>query len=257
MTESYRKLRDCDIDSIPYVLRHESAQFTGRSIPDSHELDSSVAKWTADTANIADRYLVNPLPLPGECGPVIRGVIVNHDTSVYQERINLMLSGGVLDKLDQIAEPVILEIGGGYGSIALALLRIFPKAKYTICDLPECLLFSGSYLALAGEMDRVSLVPNYLFESLVKPIDLVINTLSMAEMSVHQVRVYGEGISRLIGHHGVFFEQNQDNSTTPLGCPRPTLGNYPAAHLREYFSSCVVIPPMGGTTQGEPHLWTN
>jgi putative sugar O-methyltransferase len=124
----------------------------------------------------------------------------------------------------------ILEIGGGYGALASALLATFPRCEYCICDLPESLLFSGLYLAMTREdgialrqvgdanglmAPRVNLTPNYLFDRLDGHFDLVINTLSMSEMSNHQIEHYARDISKLIGSTGIFFEQNQDNRHMP------------------------------------------
>jgi O-methyltransferase domain len=284
MNSCYHKFRCYGIDSVASVLRPLSWNFTGYN-DILYEIDRWVAKWEKDTFDLSDRHLVRPLPLPGEKGPVIRDVIVNHDTSVYQERINLMRISGVLDKLDRNPDATILEIGGGYGALALAILNMYPNARYVICDLPESLLFSGLYLALAGKTVEVSsnhvefpikpgvtLVPNYLFHLLrdsTLHVDLAINTLSMCEMSKYQVKVYAQGISRLIGTDGVFFEQNMDNSERLVGRAirrlflrradgSPLMTNYPKHHLWEWFSHYeTIVAPEMEITQGEPHLWTN
>ena len=58
----------------------------------------------------------------------------------------------------------------------------------------------------------VRFVPNYLADSLTEEFDLVINTLSMSEMSEYQVRKYIEVMKNSwLRNGGVLFEQNQDN----------------------------------------------
>lgn len=188
-------------------------------------------------------YLYRPLPISGERGPMIDGVIVNQDTFTYQNYINLMIP--TIDRLRQIRRPVIIEIGAGYGALALALHQALgDNTLYVICDLPEALMFSGVYLTLAmkhttvvsndndiGLKTGIMLLPNYLFhtlKSLNGSVDLVVNTLSMSEMSEYQVSVYAEGIAKLIGKRGVFFEHNHDNQHLPgmINCKE---------HIEKYF----------------------
>jgi hypothetical protein len=97
---------------------------------------------------------------------------------------------------------------------------------------------------------------------------LVINTLSMSEMSEHQVRTYAVGISKLIGTHGAFFEWNQDNRhLVRKNIDRRVNGNDPMFnstdgadvtlinckdYLPEYFSTVRQIDD-----EGRCHLWSN
>jgi hypothetical protein len=149
----------------------------------------------------------------GEIGHDIDGVIVNYDTWAYQERIDLLHDSGALDRLSPTAR--VLEIGGGYGALGYWFKQAYPGCAYTIIDLPECLLFSGLYLGLSDVAFRA--VPNYAADALQEPFDLVINTLSMSEMSAEQVRHY-TGLMRKywLSEGGVFFEQNHDNRTIGL-----------------------------------------
>lgn len=177
----------------------------------------------------------------------------------------LLYEGGVLDKLRMAwKRPRILEIGGGFGAIASAVSDMVGAQEYVICDLPESLMFSGLYLKLTKPEASVSvigdryeqntgfrLLSNYKFDLLKgQHFDLVINTLSMSEMSPRQVDVYARGISSMIDETGVFFDQNADNRHMNL--------IYAKDHIAPHFAKrndllSAIAPHM----QGDPTLWSN
>lgn len=199
--------------------------------------DNNFKIWHYQKPMTPDEALFVPPPICGEVGLDLNGVIVNHDTVAYQERLLLLHKIGLLEflreKIDQDGVARVLEIGGGYGALARQIKQLLPQVAYTICDLPEAMYFSAPYLALAlpelethfandaaDSLDSaaaIHFVPNYAFPVVApgKRFDLVINTLSMSELSPHQVQTYGAMISRAIGGTGLFFEQNYDN--TPQG----------------------------------------
>jgi putative sugar O-methyltransferase len=197
----------------------------------------------------------------GEAGWWIDGVLLNNDTATYQERLSLLYAAGTLDRLAAKSQLRILEIGGGYGALASALTTGLPGCEYWICDLPESLLFAGLYLTLTGgpgaqlhgaapkPRPGINLLPNYFFQRLEGPFDLVINTLSMSEMSDYQVDEYGRAISSLIGTTGQFFEQNQDNRSIGL--------NYCKDHLDKHFARRTGIRVAFPVCNGAADIWEN
>jgi SAM-dependent methyltransferase len=286
---AYRLLRPLDWNEVR-LLRFRCQIFSGwnmlhrdivrlairatHPVPDDPELppeppDYLSAHWRVLTHDLPEHRRFRPPLALGELGwrhPDEPGIF-SYEICVYQERITLLHRAGVLDRLASLGRPPsILEIGAGYGALATALTQALPSAHYTICDLPESMLFSGLYLNLAarrhvtpmraigrGFPAAVELVPNYLFSAIAnsgRDYDLVINTLSMSEMSDYQIATYGHGIRRLLGDQGLFFDQNHNNRHVGLTDALDV--------LREIF-------PFGASidtgelpiTQGPARLWAN
>jgi hypothetical protein len=216
------------------------------------------------TARIPTDVIFSPPRFLGEIGWDVSGVIVNHDTCVYQERINLLYEAGVFDwlnkRLSSRGRLRVLEIGAGYGALAYKIKGLFPAADYWICDLPEALLFSVLYLSLSRPDCKAAIgeeapygftfIPNYQIEKISGKFDLVINTLSFSEMSEHQLRMYAQKVSELIDD-GFVFEQNQDNRHMGLPCVGDILHQYFA-----YSRPLVSMVPWP-VTQGIASLWAN
>lgn len=215
---------------------------------------------------LPERYLFKPPSMLGECGYSVNGTIVNRDTNGYQERINLIFESGIGNYLDSLLrqrdEIRILEIGGGYGAIAYWFKQAFPKASYSIVDLPECILFSRLYLTLTiPDMPTsfgldpaqygIRFIPNFMSEQLEESFDLVINTLSMSEMSAYQVERYVDLIKNVwVRDEGLFFEQNQDIRSIGL--------LFAEGIFASKFSERVNLHPEGlSYTNGYPNVWSN
>lgn len=221
-----------------------------------------VSRWNALTDGLPARFVYRPVHMLGELGCWHKGVILNEDTVAYQERLSLLYRSGVFAHLPK--RPRVLEIGGGYGALASAMLSAFPGCEYWICDLPESLLYSGLYLSLtradavrvqSGDLrpaTGVNLMPNYFFSRLDadrRGFDLVINTLSLSEMSAHQIECYASGVSQLIGHDGLFFEQNQDNRSVGLEDCKVTVA--------KHFAERRPISLNEGLIHGGADVWSN
>jgi len=192
---------------------------------DRSYVKASTVHWHFLADEMPEDLLFQPPLVLGECGWRVGEKLVSPDVVSMQEYINLMYEAGIFEHC--CSNPRVLEIGGGYGGLALALQRILKPRQYVICDLPESLLMSGLYLFFAqqvpvrllqetdGSADEnageLLLVPNYLFGRLAGEFDLIVNTLSMSEMTAHQASTYGAGLSRLLHPRGLFYEQNYDN----------------------------------------------
>jgi hypothetical protein len=285
--DAYRLLRTLAWDQVRH-LRLRCQTFTGFNllrmrtaegpstlpVPEEIELASepppeTLLQWRALTHNLPTERIYHPPCALGEIGWCVGDVIMNYETCVCQERVTLLHWSGVLDWLKDIGRPPrILEIGAGYGALAYALSSCFPACSYTICDLPESLLFSGLYLTLAGrrsvamvgDLERhpptglIELVPNYLFGNLAssrRTYDLAINVLSMSEMTEFQVENYGRGLARLLRPpNGLFFEQSHD--TPPVNLTST------ANVLAKAFPFCLNVAVPGlPITQGAARLWAN
>ena len=212
----------------------------------------------------------------GEIGWLWDGKIINSDTVSYLERLCLMEENGVLDWLNKRQRDNgtinIVEIGGGYGGLAYFLSLIFGEnLQYSIIDIPESLAFSAIYLTIllpqtghricsqatpvSGQSTPVfTYVPNTLCSLWIHEAptaDLVINTLSLSEMSDRQIEQYCKHISNIIGNTGIFFEQNhQSDHQGP--------GGIPPAHFKN-LKKCKsdILGDNYPQRRGQANLWVN
>src|SRR5262245_9322724 len=103
----------------------------------------------------------------------------------------------------------VVEIGGGYGEIARLWVTntVAPAERYIIADIPESLFFAEVALRsefgdIVGYFDghdpgtRILLVPLPYLDQFDKPVDLVINTGSMQEMTDAWIDFYIDWLSR-------------------------------------------------------------
>tara|TARA_Y100000768_G_scaffold386625_1_gene375498 strand:- start:2755 stop:3699 length:945 start_codon:yes stop_codon:yes gene_type:complete len=133
--------------------------------------------------------------------------------------------------LSKISNPVICEIGGGYGSLARMICSKH-KCKYILIDLPEANLLSGYYLnehfSNKGKkilyfsdlkkdilsqndiehFDIIIIPPNIEFSHDLS-IDLFINTRSMMEMTKNTIQQYFHLIQNNIHNDGYFLNINR------------------------------------------------
>ncbi len=211
----------------------------------------------------------------GEIGWAFEGTLINDDTYGYQQILCLMYENGIFDLLsDRLAKNGMLrivEIGGGYGALAHHLTNIFEsKVQYSIIDIPESLAFSGVYCGTVNDGVEINMVsadevfelreePGFAFipnnfiprlDQKNEPVDLCINTLSLAEMSPDQVELYCSLISRFIGTTGLFFEQNRQTNELGLAYTFPKYFK----NLRQCQTNLLNNYPE---KRGEANIWVN
>lgn len=83
---------------------------------------------------------------------------------------------------------MIVEFGGGYGSMARFMFNIGFRGTYIIFDLPEFLILQEYFLTLVGMVDNVVFIdtPEKLAAALgSKKVDLLIATWSLSESPIH------------------------------------------------------------------------
>jgi hypothetical protein len=157
------------------------------------------------------------------------GRFVSTDIARFQRSIATLSRKGILDELTLLNFPSrIVEIGGGYGGLALHLSGILKSCRYVLVDLPETLVFSAAYLVLQAPAKRLYLydpvdpldaktlacfdfvlLPDYRLDALIDfEFDLAINVASMQEMRVDQIERYLDFIRKTC--RGVFYTCNRD-----------------------------------------------
>jgi hypothetical protein len=111
-----------------------------------------------------------------------------------------------------VADPVVIEIGGGFGGFATQLLKTIPGVRYLGFDLPENVIIQSYNLTRCfpnlkvafndvGSIDGNSeaiILPNWsLREARPRKVDLILNVRSFAEMSRETLAAYFEQIDRI------------------------------------------------------------
>lgn len=133
----------------------------------------------------------------------------------------------------QIDFTDIAEIGAGYGRLAFVFLKVFPKASYTIIDLPPALNIAQKYLSdvfpkekifyyrsfdnfikvnREFELSRIrflmphqiELLPTRSFSTKKKMFNLLISVSTFHEMTRAQIRNYFYHINRLTSGYFYF-----------------------------------------------------
>ena len=134
----------------------------------------------------------------------------NVDTLKFHEMHIALKKSGALNFEDRLTfTGNVLEVGAGWGGFAETFLRRFPNAKYSIVDLPEALIFSGTLLTAWFPEKKVLLYDRKLGLDEIESADIVliansdiqflpiefrfellVNSVSFQEMTTKQVRDY-------------------------------------------------------------------
>jgi hypothetical protein len=213
----------------------------------------------------------------GEAGWRDGSKIINHDVAIVQERIQFLHFSGVTEYLESIKNPMILELGTGYGGMSLAFQQCLPESRNILCDLPQTLAVAFAYLNAANPgADHYAVtttgvyhvntrqlvtaeaafnkpgafvyVPNYLLpahEQYLAP-SMIFNAMSLHEMFPKAIKYYCELAAKLTAQTGgIFCEVN----TLP-GTPNVAIDD----RLRENFNQCLEVdfPSLAG----RPRIWS-
>ncbi|MEQ8397090.1 putative sugar O-methyltransferase [Thalassobaculum sp.] len=107
---------------------------------------------------------------------------------------------------------VVLEIGGGFGSVASRLMAIRPDVTYVLTDLPVNMVLTYTYLrslygdAVTGLWEdgdtlsaghRAAVVPPWRLRTLPLKVDLALNTMSFQHMDERNHLFYGNAMRTL------------------------------------------------------------
>ncbi|MCP5489907.1 MAG: putative sugar O-methyltransferase [Chlamydiales bacterium] len=264
-----------------WFLQNETVEITENF---QEELEQNLICTLSDEGLDYYLNLIKRFNLPPQCiyqPPIFLGefgiksysfgktLVYNPDFASYQERICLMQIMGVFQKLEALVKqgnPIkVLEIGSGYGALAFFMKQVFPSVQYTLLDIPESLLFSSIYVSLncqdcthafaicdsVEEFQKADFryVPNYAAHTLEEDFDLVINTLSMSEMTEYQIKTYIDLMKSFwLVKRGIFFEQNQDNRH--LGWTKASI-----VIQKDLFLEHTLDPHTNGFRQGVPNIW--
>lgn len=153
--------------------------------------------------------------------------------------------------------PVICEIGGGFGGTIFYLLKMNKNIRYFNFDIPEVLALCSYFLMMSfpdlkfqlfGETENnpnVTLMPHFELPNMTK-CDISFNSCSLIEMNTDTVKEYLGQIERITKkyflHHNYIHANNDphfyhdDNISDKLSC----LTNENIGKLsRAYLSSCL------------------
>jgi putative sugar O-methyltransferase len=150
----------------------------------------------------------------GGFGHLTKDGLVNIDTLKFYESILALYKHGILEKLEKLNSPRILEIGSGWGGFAYQMKHFLPKSCYILVDFPELFLFSATYLlslfpqskayfvkslVSSEEMNHLMnshdfvFIPQELFSEMDPfKINLACNMVSFQEMTSDQVIGYAK-----------------------------------------------------------------
>jgi putative sugar O-methyltransferase len=160
--------------------------------------------WDYAERNGAREVLDLPEPEIGAPLPIrYRGRLISQDLAngaLEADAIHRALGG--------TAPKRIVEVGGGYGRTAYALLSRYPEATYTIIDIQPARTISQWYLSQLFAPERLRfLSPEEALERPEGSFDLALSISSLQEMTPEQVADYLQLFDRTTGGGTVFLKQ--------------------------------------------------
>ena len=201
--------------SIINNLRHHCHHITGElpyAYRDHHNYNAPKFKSKLELLNtLLEKDILVPEPnILGGFGHNINGKLINKDTLKYHESLIALEKYGLLNEINEINNPVICEIGAGWGGFTHCLSETINNSKFVIVDLAETLIFSYLYLSELYPNKKVKLfnyesnsitdcdfllIPSSKFIDFEDEIDLTVNLCSFQEMTSPQVEEYIKKVS--------------------------------------------------------------
>lgn len=241
---------DYMLDASPLIvnkLREHCFHITGLKSYDYRKHHFHKAKPFANKLAVLRKEDSRDLFVPeapdlGGFGHDIKGNLINIDTLKFYETLIVMDRMGLLEaKGPDGGRRAVVEIGGGWGGFAYQFRKVVPDSTYVIVDLPQTMLFSGTYLPTVfpdarclfhGEVDDAELertwrdydfvfIPHYAFDKLnLTGLDLGFNMVSFQEMTSEQVEGYARRLAelkvpRLYSHNRDRSAHNSQLSSVP------------------------------------------
>lgn len=120
----------------------------------------------AGVRRFAQLAKVVKLGRPAERVPGILGEAA--ETAAFigaMDNISRPIAAEVVGRLQPLNFTHLLDVGGASGTWTIAFLKIAPRAKATIFDLPDVIPMAGKRIAEAGLTDRVRLVAGDFYEN--------------------------------------------------------------------------------------------
>jgi hypothetical protein len=164
--------------------------------------------WRREAPNGGELKDLDQPRIGNPWGYNIDGNLVIEPAFEYHElaaRVQRILAGGE-------GNPVVLEVGGGFGGFAQQLLRTIPGVRYIGVDLPENVIIQAWYLsrcfrhlnvkfddpsAADGSVDA-EILPNWALRAIRPPrVDLVVNVRSFGEMRRETLEAYFAQLERI------------------------------------------------------------
>ena len=132
-----------------------------------------------------------------------KGSLISQDlanTSIEVDAVRRALSGSI--------PQTIPEIGAGYGRTAYGLMHLYPRATYTIVDIPPAIEISEWYLSQLFPPERLRFVtPREAVDIPVGSVDLALSISSLQEMTREQVADYLRMLDRIAESGTVYLKQ--------------------------------------------------
>lgn len=174
----------------------------------------------------------------------------------------------IRDLVADMAQPVVMEIGGGFGGLARQILRLVPGVRYVGLDLPENVIVQSWYLSRSLPDHRIGfnnldlangkgltnvdalILPNWALPDLkFSRLDAIVNVHSFGEMNRSTLETYFTEFLRLRPEwifHDNLGSPRRDNL---YGVPAT---DYPPLHGYRLVSSCESRWPKYGQHNSYP-----